>query len=272
MPPPRYAGKLDLPAPVADVDALAFAVNRLVLELAGWLAGRGLGVAEMSLALAHERYVGITTGVAATTVSFALAAPAREPAHLIGVLRERLARVVLPAPVEAITLATVATAPLSGRNLGLIPGDDAAATVPLLDRLRARLGEDRGDARHAARRASARARVAREEDRIRKWQRSRRARGSRKKSPETLASDSAGIAPRPVWLLAEPEPLGHRLEAQPWVLRDGPERIESGWWDGADVRRDYFIAENPRGETVWIYRDHRYGIDDGEWFLHGVFA
>ena len=62
------------------------------------------------------------------------------------------------------------------------------------------------------------------------------------------------------------------LEAQPWVLRDGPERIESGWWDGADVRRDYFVAESPRGETVWIYRDHRYGIDDGEWFLHGVFA
>ena len=79
-------------------------------------------------------------------------------------------------------------------------------------------------------------------------------------------------APRPVWLLAEPEPLGHRLQVQPWVLRDGPERIESGWWDGVDVRRDYFVAENPRGETVWIYRDHRYGIDDGEWFLHGLFA
>ncbi len=77
---------------------------------------------------------------------------------------------------------------------------------------------------------------------------------------------------RPVWLLAEPEPLGHRLEAQPWVLRDGPERIESGWWDGVDVRRDYFVAENPRGEAVWIYRDHRYGIDDGEWFMHGLFA
>jgi hypothetical protein len=71
---------------------------------------------------------------------------------------------------------------------------------------------------------------------------------------------------------AEPEPLGRLLEVQPWVLRDGPERIESGWWDGADVRRDYFVAENPRGEVMWIYRDHRYGIDDGEWFLHGVFA
>ena len=32
------------------------------------------------------------------------------------------------------------------------------------------------------------------------------------------------------------------------------------------------VAENPRGETVWIYRDHRYGADDGEWFLHGYFA
>ncbi len=104
--------------------------------------------------------------------------------------------------------------------------------------------------------------------------RKRRARSSRDpagKSGGTLGSVDPAF-PRPVWLLNEPEPLGHLLEAQPWVLRDGPERIESGWWDGADVRRDYFVAENPRGETVWIYRDHRYGIDDGEWFLHGVFA
>jgi len=86
------------------------------------------------------------------------------------------------------------------------------------------------------------------------------------------ASENAALPSRPLWLLASPEPIGHRLEAQPWVLRDGPERIESGWWDGADVRRDYFIAESPRGETVWIYRDHRYGIEDGEWFLHGLFA
>jgi len=77
VPPPSYAGKLDLPAPVASVEALAFAVNRLVLELVGWLTGRGLGVTEMSLALAHERYVRVATGVPATTVGFALAAPAR---------------------------------------------------------------------------------------------------------------------------------------------------------------------------------------------------
>jgi len=274
VPPPRYTGKLDLPAPVATADALVFAVNRLVFELAGWLTGRGLGVTEMSLALAHERYAGIATGVSATIASFALAAPAASPAHLIAVLRERLARVVLPAPVETITLTSVAIAPLAGRNLGLLPGDEAAATVPLLDRLRARLGEAAvtlvtPHPEHRPEHAWRETRIELEKGIAYGFAQSRQ---GRRKSSGPAAADSIPISHRPVWLLAEPEPLGHRLEAQPWVLRDGPERIESGWWDGADVRRDYFIAENPRGETVWIYRDHRYGIDDGEWFLHGVFA
>jgi len=73
---------------------------------------------------------------------------------------------------------------------------------------------------------------------------------------------------------------GHGFEHQPRRgahpeparRADGPERIESGWWDGGDCRRDYFVAENPDGEIVWIYRDHRRGTDDGEWWLHGWFA
>jgi protein ImuB len=262
VPPPRYTGRIELPAAVENIEALAFAVNRLVHELAGWLTGRGLGAIELALALAHERYVSAKTGVPATDVRFALAAPARDPAHLTAVLRERLARVALPAPVESIALETLTTAPLASRNLGFLPGDEVVAAVPLIDRLRARLGENavRLVAPHAEYRPE---RAWRESGEIR----------AEPAGKSRSALDSSNLAlPRPVWLLTEPEPLGHLLEAQPWVLRDGPERIESGWWDGTDVRRDYFIAENPRGETVWIYRDHRYGIDDGEWFLHGVFA
>jgi len=276
VPPPRYTGKIELPAPVENVEALAFAVNRLVFELAGWLSGRGLGIVEMSLALAHERYVGVATGVPATTIRFALAAPAREPAHLVAVLRERLARVALPAAVETITLASLATAPLAGRNLELLPGDDAAATVPLLDRLRARLGEDAvtlvaPHAEHRPERAWRENEIG-SESRIRRDLSGNLAERNARAGKVVTDPAVAFAVPRPVWLLAEPEPLGHLVETRPWVLKDGPERIESGWWDGADVRRDYFIAENPRGETAWIYRDHRYGIDDGEWFLHGIFA
>jgi len=266
VPPPRYAGRLELPAAVEGVEALAFAVNRLVHELAGWLLGRGLGVVAMSLALAHERHGALRAGAPETRVRFVLAAPAREPAHLVAVLRERLARVALPAPVVAIALASEETAALAGRNLGLLPGLDAAATVPLLDRLRARLGD--GAVTRVAPHAEHRPERA--------WKTGDRPRFSgglpRAMTEAGKTWSVPGFPPRPLWLLAEPEPLGHLIAAQPWVLKDGPERIESGWWDGADVRRDYFVAENPRGETVWIYRDHRYGIDDGEWFLHGVFA
>jgi protein ImuB len=265
VPPPRYAGALALPAAVDSVEALAFALNRLVQELAGWLQGRGLGILRLTLSLAHERCAGSRDGTRATIVTFALAAPAREPAHLATVLRERLARVALPAPVVAMTLASEETAPLAGRNLGLLPGDGAAAAFPLLDRLRARLGEDAVTlvVPHTEHRPELAWKT-----RVRLDFSSRHADAIRRVGK--VESDP-GFPPRPIWLLAEPEPLGHAIGRQPWVLRDGPERIESGWWDGRDVRRDYFVAESPRGERVWIYRDNRHG-DDGEWFVQGVFA
>ena len=286
VPAPRFTSRLELPAPVHDAEALGFGVQRLVQECATWLTARGLGVTRLTLTLAHERHVR-QRGTPATVVPFALGAPARLPAHLLGVLRERIARVALPAPVEAIALASDETAPLSGRNLSLMPGDHAdAVEVPLLDRLRARLGEDA--VVRLAPHAEHRPELAMRDVAI-------AARGHgpggapraahRKPGPATSASgatrdvrgapvDAAPMpdAPRPVWLLTEPQPLAHLVETQPWVLRDGPERIESGWWDGHDIRRDYFIATTPAGETAWIYRDHRYGIDDGEWFLHGLFA
>jgi len=265
VPPPHFESRLELPVPVADVEALSFAVNRLVHELAAWLSARGLGAVRLSLTLTHEHYL-LQRGVAPTQVPFMLGAPARMPAHLLGVLRERLARVALPAPVEAMILKSDETAPLAGRNLGLLPGDEAdGAQVPLVDRLRARLGDDavlllvphaehrpeKSDRQHIASIAPSIGTSARKKSR----------------HPAPLPD-----APRPLWLLDEAEPLQHRLEQAPWVLKDGPERIESGWWDGNDLRRDYFVAETPDGAIVWVYRDHRYGTDDGEWFVHGLFA
>jgi protein ImuB len=280
VPPPRFESRLDLPAPVHDTEALGFGVHRAVQELAAWLTARGLGVVRLQLALAHERHVR-QRGLSATVVPFALGTPARAPAHLSGVLRERLARVALPAPVESILLTSEETVPLSGRNLGLLPGDEVMAVeVPLLDRLRARLGEDAVIrlAPHAEHRPEQATRdVAPTAAGVRK-----RGSGAGPSRPPRWREAATGKAcadatllpeaPRPLWLLALPQPLAHLFEMKPWVLRDGPERIESGWWDGGDVRRDYFVAESPQGELMWIYRDHRYGTEDGEWFLHGVFA
>jgi len=54
------------------------------------------------------------------------------------------------------------------------------------------------------------------------------------------------------------------LVAQSW----GPERIETGWWREADVRRDYYVVETAAGERFWVFRN----LADGSWFLHGVFT
>lgn len=266
-PPPRFTSKLELPAPVHDAEALGFAVNRLVHVLTVWLTARGLGIVRLTLALAHERYLTLP----ATEVPFAFGAPARASAHLIGVLRERLARVALPAPVEAIALTSEETAPLAGRSLSLLPGDDAdAVEVPLADRLRARLGE--GAVLRIAPQPEHRPELAAREAPPASSVVGPASAGQQHRSKAEALPARVAPAPRPLWLLSEPEPLGARLEATPWVLGDGPERIEAGWWDGRDVRRDYFVATAPDGERAWIYRDHRYGTDDGEWFLHGLFA
>ena len=47
----------------------------------------------------------------------------------------------------------------------------------------------------------------------------------------------------------------------------GPERIETGWWRGQDVRRDYYVVATDAGTRLWIFRRR----DDERWFLHGSF-
>jgi hypothetical protein len=82
--------------------------------------------------------------------------------------------------------------------------------------------------------------------------------------------------PRPLWLLEAPVPLS--VDLQPGrrggvSLEEGPERIESGWWDGKGVARDYYVARVPgarpgRGARWWIFQERQ----SRSWYLHGVFA
>lgn len=47
----------------------------------------------------------------------------------------------------------------------------------------------------------------------------------------------------------------------------GPERIETGWWRGLTICRDYWRVEIETKQQFWIYRDLRANT----WFLHGEF-
>jgi protein ImuB len=49
--------------------------------------------------------------------------------------------------------------------------------------------------------------------------------------------------------------------AQSW----GPERIETGWWQGPSVRREYFHIATTDGRRFWLFRQ----MGDGRWFVQG---
>lgn len=54
----------------------------------------------------------------------------------------------------------------------------------------------------------------------------------------------------------------------------GPERIETGWWEGSCVRRDYYRVELDDGQWWWIFRAFpTAGSRDrrSSWMLHGYF-
>jgi protein ImuB len=76
---------------------------------------------------------------------------------------------------------------------------------------------------------------------------------------------------RPLWLLEQPQLLPERAgwpqRAGPLRLRQGPERIESHWWEALGVARDYYHATDGNDIAVWVFRErgppHR-------WFLHGL--
>ncbi len=248
VPPPRFYAKLELPAEVTQTEALLFAVRRLLVQLEGFLAARSGGVQRLVLRLFHAES-------RATEVPIGLVAPARDAAHFTVLVRERFANVVLRDPVRALTLAADDIVPLAGETPGLFadthgtPGD----WPKLVERLRARLGAAQVQG------------LATAPDH-------RPERASSVAEPGTQYALALVPGPRPFWLLPAPQPLEEIASVPhhggPLALLAGPERIESGWWDGADAVRDYFIAATRTRELVWVYRSRR---PEG-WFLHGLFA
>ncbi len=96
---------------------------------------------------------------------------------------------------------------------------------------------------------------------------------------------------RPLFLFPDPIPLAVALPNQSFrqtvsdgrlpqqirwggvvhtVLRHwGPERIETGWWKGPTIRRDYYRIETDRGGWWWIFRT--LAGPQSRWMLHGQF-
>ena len=247
----RFAARRDLEPEIADTARLQLAIEPLLADLCGFLRARGAGIESLQLVLRHRE-------APPTRLCLRLAEPVATESRIAALLRERLARVALPGPVRSVRLRGGPLVEARAEAGDLFARSRRAAAVPqLVERLRARLG---AEAVHGLCLVP-----------------EHRPERSGKNGDIPVFSSPVPDVPamlskkqecphfsRPVWLLAEPQPLEDALE-----IEDGPERIETGWWDGHDVRRDYYVARTTAGVRLWIFRERR---APGRWFLHGVFG
>ena len=255
--PERVRHVLNLLVPVQDVEPLLFAFSRLVGQMQGvLLAGNTAAqVLDLEMVLVNGKRIHL---------AIELIAPSRDSQHLRVLLRHRLEQVQLDEPVEQIALEASQTVNLAPRNLDLFDDnlereDEWAAT---LERLRARLGRE---CVHAFE-------LMPEHRPERAWRPVLPLTERKNDAASPVSSDNDIGIYRPLWLLAEPRSLALR-EGVPCYggclqLETPAERIESGWWEGRDVRRDYHVASNGQGERYWIFQDRR----NRGWYLHGVFS
>jgi len=253
VPHERWSTKRELYQETSDSAVFMVAVEDMIAALTTELRRRQAEVRSVRIELEHVR-------LKPTFESFDWAEPTHERDRLLSLLRDRLERIVLPAPAIALRLTTGFLLPLQAKPNDLfdkVPVETLAHV--LLERLRGRLG---AEAVHGI------AAVAEHRPEF-AWSRSE-ARSA------TCLRDDDPLSPwarqRPLWLLPIPLPLGsteaHRYYRGSVELDSSAERIESGWWDGRDACRDYYVAQSSCDERLWIYRDRR----SFDWYLHGLFG
>ncbi|MCC9598189.1 MULTISPECIES: DNA polymerase Y family protein [unclassified Rubrivivax] len=311
VPPGVFESRLELFARADTAAQVLHGAGVLLARLVAWAQARQVRIVAFTLGMRHDRCRG--DAPPATRLRLELAEPSLDPGHLQLLLRERLGRLELVAPTLELELECRETVHAPAPNAELFPSRQSQdrGLVRLLERLRARLGDEQ--VLHLAPQpdhrpecgtrllplGSAPARP------VPAGRRSRRAPSAPPPEPSaappaaetdpaqaliaSLLARAAPVVPeaarrrraalhRPVWLLEAPQPLPERHERPQWQGRPlrvlaGPERIESGWWDGGLAVRDYFVAQAEDGALVWVYRE-RLPADDaaGGWYLQGWFG
>jgi len=264
-PPETFHARLELFDRIDDADLLLAGARRLLLQLVGWLCARQLAVERITLKLEHERG---RVARPPTCIEIALAEPAWRDEHLVRLLKERLAKLVLDAPVIGLALEAAQVQPMAPLSDSLFPepGGTEDDRMRMLELVAARLGADNVlqpllKADYRPEQANAWVPVQQK---------------VADKARETRLPPDVMALPRPTWILAKPIALlmrNHRpFYGSPLRMASNPERIEAGWWNGPQTR-DYFIAEGQDHTLYWVYRE-RIGADDEEprWFLHGLFG
>lgn len=308
-PQPEFAAEWSLEYATGRYDVIDRVVGTLVERVVAKLVAQGRGALQLVCRLTcrleqppawrngnrNERPETCTYDTSSSppetlTLTTGLFQPSVSVEHLISLVRMQLARVQIGGPVSRVSVTVTATAALVDRQKRLFndgrSAQDARELVALVDRLVGRLGRQAVvGVRMVSDVAPERAFCAEPLVASGGQQRVLTAGNLwhetsfepfRKRVPDTFSPQ------RPLHVFSRPQPVavvsvvpagspvqlplaGRRHEvARHW----GPERIETGWWRKDSVHRDYYRIETTMGYRFWLFRR----LEDGKWFLHGVFA
>lgn len=261
--PPAYSSVYDLPYELENLDRLLPIADEMLAQLCDFLRRRDLSTSHLLFALQHEKRP-------STEIDMALRQSSRCRDHLLLLLETHFSKLSVPAPIIGLKLnvkkfdAFVTDSErllIEDRANG--QGDKHSALDQFMEQLHARLGANSlksisSVAEHCPEYACEE--LDYQETTV-----------GTKHQPQ-LPSDVVGN-PRPLWLLYKPEPLvlknSKLYYRQPIRLISGPERIETRWWYGTDIRRDYYVAQEQSGSRLWIFRERS---GERNWYLHGFFS
>lgn len=301
--PEHFQEKLELDALVEHAPALMAGVESLLVKLQAWLLGRQSGLCALKVTwhLDKRRDVAPTGELEIRTAN-----PAQDLRHMARLVSERLARQTLAAPVHSVSLQSLVTEPLADAaattgSLLMETRKQGDSAVELIERLSARLGNDKVQAWQPC--------ADYRPEEMQRWVNAREALTSiagahlsntgrktpRRKKPDNDAPECRTDALYPAWLLPQPVRLATHgnspVHEGKLVRLTGPQRLEiTGWLmsgegkdeahhDRADPPslRDYYVYRSLHGSLLWIYserlgRSRQEGQPYRNWYLQGFFA
>ncbi|HYC67264.1 DNA polymerase Y family protein [Brevundimonas sp.] len=275
-PPARYRAWQTWMEPVGDLEGVEARLPELAADLAGPLERDGQGALALTL-------TGFRSDGRSTRLSVRMSRPGRDASIWLRLFREAgLGQLELGFGLDALMLTADVVEPMTACQAALEAEAQTRQTeslAALIDRLTARLGEDRVLTPEA----------------VDSWIPER----AERLAPalgRPVEADPGGMGRRPILLLDPPEPIRDPLFDLPdgaparftWrraprrVTRaEGPERLSPEWWRTARARtRDYYCLEDADGARYWVFREGLYGREYAggpderapTWWMHGVLA
>ena len=277
--------------PLADGQVILMVAEVLLAEVFAQVRRREAALRRLDCGVYYE-------DAAPRMISIGLARASRQREHVTKLLAQRLEQVDLTPGITELMLIARETSRYHGDQGTLFeprdPGEDDALGC-LVDRLASRLGHravvrprlvDDHQPEQAFRwvsiaeagcqpKADARMAGSSRVDNVN----GRRADRVRVDSPLMFGGGKSATPlrvmerPVPIRVIAlvpdgPPTWLVYRGKEYEIVQACGPQRLETAWWRGPDVRRDYFRVTAETGEQFWVF----HGATDGQWYLHGMFV